>query len=198
MLISNLAQLNRSSRRAVFAAIMVIGAIAIYNWTLEPHTTCLLAAQRYESAVAKIAEMNKVISSEVEVRKRRLQELREQSTQFQNAMFSPNKAREFFSDLPTVAQQTGCEFISLNFIDREQSSKDNQPKTDIYVVAKSVVLSVLGTYENIIKLIEKLQPRTHKLWIDSVNIRTPDDGSDSPVCKITITVYTIQEKEAGS
>jgi hypothetical protein len=198
MLINNLAQLNRSSRRAVFAAIILIGAIAIYNWTVDPHTTCLLAAQRYESAVARIAEMNKVISSEVEVRRRKLKELRKQSTQLQNTLFSPNKAREFFSDLPTVAQMAGCEFISLNFIDREQSSKDNQPKIETYVVAKSVVLSVLGSYENIIRLIEKLQPRTQNVWIDSVNMRAPDDGSDSPVCEITITVYTIQEKETGS
>jgi isopentenyl diphosphate isomerase/L-lactate dehydrogenase-like FMN-dependent dehydrogenase len=198
MLINNLTKLNRSSRKGVFAALAVIGAIAIYNWTVAPYTACLLAAQRYESAVGKIAEKNKVINKAVEVRKRKLQELREQSTQLQNTLFAPDKAREFFSDLQVIAQQGGCTVNSLKVIDRERSDKDKQSEIAMDVVAKSVVLNVLGAYENIIKLIEKLQTRTQKVWIDSINMRTPDDGSDYPVCEITITVYTIEEKETGS
>jgi len=197
MLIDNLTKFNRSSRRAVFGALVVIGAIAIYNWTVAPYTACLLAAQRYELAVDRLAEENKLISSGIEVRKRKLQELREQSTQLQNMLLAPDKAREFFSDLPTIAEQAGCIVNSLNFTDRERSGKDEQSDITTDVVAKSLVLSVVGAYDNIIKLIEKLQTGTQSVWIDSLNMRTPDDGSDSPVCEITITVYTIQKKETG-
>ena len=197
MLINNLTKVNRSSRRAVFAALVVIGAVAIYNWTVTPYTAFLLAAQRYELAAGKIAEEKKLVSNAVEVRKKKLQELLEQSTQLQNMLFTPDKARGFFSDLPITAQQSGCNVTSLNFIDRERSSKDKQSDIVTDVVAKSLELSVLGAYENIIKLIEKLQTHTQNVWIDSVNMRTPDDGSDSPVCEITVTVYTIQKKETG-
>jgi hypothetical protein len=197
MLISNFVKLNRSLRRAVFAALIAIGAIAIYNWTVDPYMTCLMAAQRYESAADKIARKKKAISEAIEIRKRELQELDRQSNQLHDMLFTPDKAREFFSDLPTVAQQAGCEFISLNFIDKEQSSTDKQYEIVTDLVTKSVVLSVIGDYANIINLMERLQPRTQKVWVDSINIRTPNDGSDYPVCEIAVNVFTIQKKEVG-
>jgi hypothetical protein len=198
MLIDNLTKMNRSSRRAVFAALVVIGAIAIYNWTVAPYTACLLAAQRYESAVGKIAEKNKAISNTVEAKKGKLQELRKQSDQLQNTLFAPDQVREFFSDLQMYAEKADCAVNSLKVIDRQRSEKDKKPEIATDVTAKSVELNVLGAYENIVNLIETLQGHTRKVWIDSLNMHAGDDGSDYPVCEIIITVYTIQDKETGS
>ena len=61
MLTDNLAKLNRSSRNSIFAALIVIAGVAMYNWIVSPHVTYLYAAQKYDSAMDKIVEKNKAI-----------------------------------------------------------------------------------------------------------------------------------------
>ena len=59
------------------------------------------------------------------------------------------------------------------------------------IVTESAVLSVVGAYRNIAKLMERLQSRTQKVWIDSVQVQTLDYSSDQPKCDITITICVI-------
>ena len=56
MIIGNFAKLNRSTRDSVFAALIVIAAIAMYNWIVAPHVDYLFAAQQYEFAIEKSVE----------------------------------------------------------------------------------------------------------------------------------------------
>lgn len=196
MLINNLAKLNRSSRNAASAALIVIAAIAMYNWIVAPQATYLLAAQQYESAMSNIVKKNRVISNTIEVKRKMLQELHDQLAQFQSTLFTPDTAREFFSNLQAISEQAGCTVYSLNFITSEPSPKGRESENTSGVVAKSVVLSVVGIYKDIIKLIERLQARTQKVWIDSVKMQILDHDSAQPKCDITITIYTIQDTEA--
>ncbi len=195
MLINNLTKLNRSSRNAASAALIVIAAIAMYNWIVAPQATCLSAAQRYESVMGNIVKKNKVIVDTVKSKKKKLQELRDQLARFQSILFTPDEARDFFSDLQAISEQAGCTVYSLNFITGKLSPEDGRSENTSGVVAKGVVLSVVGVYKNIIKLIERLQARTQKVWIDSVNMQILDHDSAQPKCNITITIYTIQDKE---
>jgi len=57
------------------------------------------------------------------------------------------------------------------------------------------VLSVVGVYRNITKLMGRLQARTQKVWIDSVKVRTLDYSLDRPRCDVTITICVITDKE---
>ena len=61
MLIDNLANLNRSTRNTIYAALAIIAVIAMYDWILAPHVTCLFAAQQYESVINKAVEKNKAL-----------------------------------------------------------------------------------------------------------------------------------------
>jgi len=187
MLINNLAKLNHSSRNAVSAALIVVAAIAMYNWIVAPQATCLSAAQRYESVMGNMVKKNKAISNAVKTKKKELQELRDQLTEFKSGLFTPDKAREFFSDLQVISEQAGCTVYSLNF--SEPSPKDGESENTSGVVAKNAVLSVVGVYKNIIRLIERLQARAQKVRIDSVKIQTLDYDSDQAKCDITITIY---------
>ena len=197
MLIDNLAKLNRSSRNAVSAALIIIAAIAMYNWIVTPHTTCLFAAQRYESVVGNIAKKNKLISNTVNTKRKKLQELREQFVQLQSILFTPEEAKEFFSDLQAISEEAGCTVYSLNFIMSEAGPENEQSKDTSGIVTNRAMLSVVGVYENIIKLVERLQVRTQKVWIDSVKMEIVDYDSPQSKCDITITIYTIQDKEAA-
>ncbi len=222
MLIDNLAKLSRSSRNAVFAAMVIIAAVATYNWIVAPHTAYLFAARRYESIVGDIIEKNKTIGIMVDTRRKKLEELREQFAQVQSTLFTANKAKEFFSDLQTISEETGCAVYSLNFIaskevpiytgshsektarggsDEEHLESRLGPKGEQSehisdIAANGAVLSVAGVYSNIIRLMKRLQARTQKVWIESLEMENLDYDSDQVKCDMTIKIYTIQDKEA--
>lgn len=195
MLVDKLTKLNRSTRHTVSVSLIVIAALAMYNWLVTPHADYLSAAQGYESVMDNVVEKNKTISNIVNIKRKKLQELREKSAQLQSILFTPDQAREFFSDLQAVSEETGCVVYSLNLMTNKPSPKDRDSEDTSGIVTKSAVLSVVGVYRNIAKLMEKLQARTQKVWIDSVQVRTLDYSSDRPRCDITITICVITDKE---
>ena len=197
MLIDDLAKLNRSKRNSVSAALIIIAAIAIYNWTLAPHTSYLFAAQRYEAAIDNIMKESKVISNKVKMNKKKLQELRQQFAEFQNTLFTPGKATEFFSDLQPISEGAGCVVHSLNFATGGPVLKGEESENALGIVTNSAMLSVVGMYGNVIKLVERIQARTQKVWIDSVKMEALSDNPDQLKCDMTIIIYTIEDKEAA-
>jgi hypothetical protein len=196
MIVDKLAKLNRSSRSALLAALTVISTIAMYRWTVAPHATYLYAAQQYESVIDRMARKNDVIGRVIESKKKKLTELREQFARLHSTLFSPDEAKEFFSDLQVISDETGCVIYSLNFITSRPGLKPKQPKDTSGIASKSAMLNVGGVYGDIIKLVERLQKRGQKVWIDSLKMEGLDDGSDRVRCDITITIYTVEDKEA--
>jgi hypothetical protein len=196
MLVNNLTKLSRSSRNAVSASLILIATLAMYNWIVAPRANYLLAAQRYEFVMENIVKKNKTIDNRVDIKKKELQELREQSAQLQSTLFTSDQAREFFSDLQAISEQTGCIVYSVNLITNNPNPiKDGQLQDTAGIVTKSAVLSVVGVYKNITKLIERLQSRTQKVWIDSVKVQALNNNSDLPRCDITITICALTDKE---
>ncbi len=195
MLVDNLAKLNRPSRNALSAALIIIAAIALYNWMVAPHATYLFAAQQYESVVGSVAKKNKIISNVIGVKKKKLQELSEQFAQLRCTLFTPDEAKEFFSDLRVVCEGAGCTVHSLKFILMESSSQQKQFEDASGAVVNSAMLSVTGVYSNVIELVEILQKRTQKVWIDSIEMVALDGDSAKLNCDMAITIYTIHSKE---
>lgn len=191
MLVDKLAKLNRSTRHAVLVPLIVIVALAMYNWLVMPHANYLSAAQGYESVMGNIVEKNITIGNMVNIKRKKLQELSGKSAQLQSILFTPDQAREFFSDLQAVSEETGCVVYSFNLMTNKPKPKDMDLEDTSGIVTKSAVLSVVGAYRNIAKLMERLQSRTQKVWIDSVQVQTLDYGSDQPKCDITITICVI-------
>jgi hypothetical protein len=195
MLINNYAKLSHSSRNAVSASMVFIVIIAMYNWMVAPRAKYLSAAQRYGSAMDSFVNKNKVIQTRVKLKKKELEKLQEKAAKIQSTLFTPDKAREFFSDLQAIAQQTGCIVYSVNRIVNYQNPADGKLDDTAGIVTRSAVLSVVGVYKNISRLIETLQSRTEKVWIDSIKLRTLNYSSDKPRCDITITICTLADKE---
>ena len=192
MLVRHLAKTSRSKRYAVSALLIVIALLAMYNRLIAPHAAYLSVVQGYESAMSNLINKNNVINSKVEVKRKKLQELQEKSAQLQSTLFTSDKAREFFSDLQAISEQTGCMVQSLNMIKSNPNEKQSENNSGI--VTKSAVLSVVGLYKDIPRLIQRLQARTQKVWIDSIKVMTVEYNSDLPRCDITITICEIQNK----
>jgi hypothetical protein len=195
MLVNELAKLDHSKRNAVSAALIVIAALAMYKWMVTPHTAYLSAAKGYEFAMDNIVKKNKIINNKVQIQRQKLQDLHEQSAQLQSILFTHDQAREFFSDLQAISDQADCSVHSLNFMTSKKNPKDEEPENTSGILIKSAVLCVVGQYNDIARLIERLQGRTQKVWIDAVKVRTIDFGSDQPKCDITITICEISDED---
>jgi hypothetical protein len=196
VLIDSLAKLDHRSRNAISAALIVLVAIAIYNWTLAPHVAQLHAVQQYKSVIGDLTKRNKILSSSVKLKRKKLGKLLEQFGQLQGTLFTVGQAKEFFSDLQVICEQLDCVVYSLNFVADQRQSVAERAEDTLGIAAESAVLGLIGTYSNIVKLVERLQTRPQKVWIDSFRMTTLDDGSGRLKCDITITIWTIPEKEA--
>jgi hypothetical protein len=186
MLINNLAKLSRSSRNAASASLILIAALAMYNWI----------AQQHEVVVATVARKNEHITKMVEIKRKKLEKLREQSAHLLSTIFTADKATEFFSDLQAISEQSGCTVHSLNFVSNTSELKSGRAEDDTGVVDRGAVLSIIGEYKNIIKLLERLQMRSEKVWIESVRMQTVDRRSANPRCDITLRIHAIPNKES--
>lgn len=196
MVFDSLAKLNRTSRYAVFGTLIIIAAVATYGSILAPHVSYLSTAQHHERVVSDVAKKMESISNTIRGRKKELQKLQEQCVQLEGTLFSAEKAEEFFSDLRPLSEQVGCTISSLRFPPSAASSGDGQSKSPSGLVAKRAMLSVAGEYGNIISLMQRLQGRAQKVWIESLEIQSSNDGSNQLKCDITIVIYAIQNKGA--
>ncbi len=193
MLINNLAKLNSTSRNAISAALVIIVTIAVYNWIVAPHVAHLFAVQQYESVIDDVVKKHKILSSAVRTKKKKLEQLHEQFDQLQSSLFMIDEAKEFLSDLQAISVQAGCTVYSLNLVTSEQNSEDA-----LDIATKNATLSVIGTYGDIVRLMERVQARPQKVWIDSVRMTSLEDGSNQLKCDITITVCTIPSTSLGT
>jgi Tfp pilus assembly protein PilO len=191
MLVDNLTNIGHSTRNATSAVLIVIAAFAMYNWTVTPHTTRLSSAKAYESVVDALAKQNKIIATKIKVRRKKLDELRGQSAQLLSMLFTPDQAREFFSDIEVISEQTGCAVQSINLLTGQKKNEHEH----LGIKTRSAELSVLGLYRDIARLIRRLHDRSQKVWLDSVELRTIDYSSEKIGCNLTITICETMDKD---
>ena len=75
MLPEHLTKSKRSAKTAMFAALVLIGAVAVYNRIVTPHRNYLMAAQQYESAVDHLERKNQTISQDLAVKRKELKDI---------------------------------------------------------------------------------------------------------------------------
>lgn len=192
MLVDDIARMGHSKRNVTAASLIVIASFAMYRWAIAPHAVSLSSARAYDSVMETLSTENKVIAAKVELRRRKLQELREQSEQLLSLLFTSDQAGEFFSDLEVISEQTGCTVHSMNLLAGEKSSYEH-----LGVRIRSAELNVVGSYQDITKLIGRLQRRSRKVWLDSMTLQTIDHNSDKVGCSLMLTICETMD-EVGS
>ena len=195
MLPNNLKKSMRSTRMVFLASLVLIGAIAIYNWFVAPHQNYLLAAQRYHSITGELAKKNQIISNNVIIKKKEIKELYEKFNQAHNMLFDPAGAREFLSNLQVLSEQENCIIYSLTYSPANLPSDTDSSLTDVYITRHQASLTVIGSYGNIVNLIKKLQDRPQQVDIASVSINSNINVSDGLKSDMTITIYVSHIKD---
>ncbi len=197
MSINDLAKINRKMRNAFFGALVIIISFGMYNQITSPHVKWLFALHRYEAAVDDISSKNKDIKDTLKVSKKNLEELTAQFAHVRNILFTPSEAEEFFSDLQAISVETECPIYSLTFVPDSPSEEVKQAEQALGVTAKKAVLSVAGLYENIMRLMERLQTRSRKVWVEGLSMEAVNDEIPQIKCDVTVKIYVMQNKEAA-
>lgn len=193
MLVENLAKLGHSKRNATSVSLIVIAAIAMYNWVVTPHAASLSSARAYESTIDNMAKERRVLGTRVEIKRKKVQQLREQSAQIQSTLFTADQTREFFSDIEVISEQAGCTVHAVNLVGDGQKSKyENQGMRTV-----SAELNVVGLYKDITTLIRRLQAKSQKVWLDSLELKAVEQNSDRVGCRLTITICEIVDKDSS-
>jgi len=195
MLTDEITKLNRSSTIGFLAALVVIAAIGMYRWILAGHNANLQAAQQNESVVDEFIRKNQFVGNTIELKKKKLEELRIQSDGLRSKVLATGDAEESFGNLQAIAKDARCVIRSLNAIGGQQGRRDEQTQSGEGVVAKRAVLNVIGSYGSIMKMISGLQKSDKKIWLDSLKMQTIEGGSDQLKCEMTVTIYTVSRKE---
>ncbi len=185
MSLENLTKTTRSSGNILLAAILIIAAVAVYKWTIVPHTNYLSAAQRYDMTLDGIARKNKFIKTNIKVQQEKLKKLQKKFEQLNSRLFTLTKATEFFSDIQSIAEETGCQISSVNF---SLANPGNRAKTtNVYM--KQARLDIIGSYENITKLISRLQNRPQQVKVDAISIKPIRQIPGKLNCDAAIVIY---------
>jgi Tfp pilus assembly protein PilO len=190
MSIEKIIQIERSRRRVLLIAMAAIVVFGLYRWILAPHTSQLLAAQRYNSSLEATIRKTESMSMLLEKKKTKIAELAKESDQLRNQLFTQNEARRFFASLPSIAAQSGCAVISVS------STSNNQQNTqsDAPAIApKKAMVSITGGYNGITRFVSVLQNYERKVWIESVRIDA--GGAGKLRCQVLLTVYCIERVE---
>ena len=196
MLSKNWTKSTPAPRNIAFAALVLMGAIAVYNRVVAPHANYVLAAQRYESVANKLTRKNQAIIDNVKIKGKKLEGLEEKLEQMRTNLFEPIEAKEFFSDIEVMSEGANCTIYSLDVSQTRSALKAERSGARGYITANHAKLSVVGSYRSIVVLMNKLQGSPRQVWINSVSIKPISDSSEQLKCDITIVIYTTEEKEA--
>jgi len=193
--IDNFIKVNRTSRDALLVAVVLVVAVGLYSRFVSPHINCLSAAWRYESVLNGMSDKKSRLLQSVEADRQQLRKLENDVLPLQNSLFSPDTAKQFFSDVQAISARCGCAVRSVKLIEPMGGEKPGKDKNESAIVSKKTQLSIVGNYGDITEMIHRLQSGPEKVWIDSLQMEGVGTGSGLLRCDMTITVYIAAGKE---
>jgi hypothetical protein len=190
--------------------LLVIGAVAMYNWVVSPHVAYLHAVQQLEPAVERMAAENERIRRSLGPDIRRLQSVRRERAGVQEGLFADTELIALIRNLPALVEQTGCTVVVADFTGGGDPGAD----PDAAFTIRHAGLTVRGTLDQITALLDRLQKHRPKVWIDAFRMervaarpdltRTGPDAERSSEpgvapfkCQLVMTMYTLAPAGPG-
>lgn len=196
MIFDYIKRINCSGGNIFAAACVLIAVVALYNWFAAPHLQYLMAAQKYENAADEIEKISKITNAEIQIGRKKLDEISGQFRQKKQEFFGIEDARSFLESIQSKAEKNSLFVDSLKFQPARRITVDDGNSIDIRRF--QVNLTVSGQYQDIVKLLDSLQNRKEKVWIDMINLRLKDQTTGSLVCDLSLSIYTLKIKEIAS
>lgn len=184
-----------SQQNVIIVTLVIIGIIGLYNWVITPHRNYLQAAQKYEVAADNLTKKKQTIGNNLKIQEKKLVALKEQLNSDFEMLFESFEAKEFFNNIQAVSEETGCIMYSLTFTQSDSESGTNDPNANINITTKGTKLTILGGYDNITALMNKLQENSKCVRIESVKIYSDSSFPDYLKCEMSVTIYITSRKE---
>jgi len=184
--------LSRSRRNALSAALIVIGAVAMYNWTVRPHVGYLRAVQRLEPVVSEIAVEKDRVRATLQPKLLKLRTLQQELAKVHEEFFTCEGSKAFVHDLQSLVEGTGCTVLVAAFTG-DDSRQVREPDKAVGVQASHVSLTVQGQYDQIVALLERQRNSRQKVWVDSCRMERSGTAAGQLKCQLALTTYTVLE-----
>ena len=195
MLKDKLIKSSQSSKIIISITIVAIVSMAAYNWIVAPLTTYLHASQLHETVMEDVQQRATRIESQLNIKQEELEKAENEMFNTQSRFFTTTRAKEFFLDLEPISVETSCDVQSFEFVTNKGKRKGDVDN-DYGVIVKSAEISFIGEYDNVIRFLKRLGGCPERFSINKISIEsTGDDRSVDLMCQMTVTIYTLQEKE---
>ena len=195
MLSDKIAKSSQTSKMCVAASFIGIIAFALYSWIVSPHTTYLHAACQQEAMLGNSGKKVEKIRTLLEIKTAQLAELQLQVDKVQKRLFTSQRGKEFFLDLDPISMTSNCDVTWKYTNAKQPSQKETQIESEFTITMKTANISLTGTYSNIIKFLAVLTNRPEYISISSISIENSEFGQKLLVCKMTMTIFMIDDKE---
>lgn len=186
-------QSSVSRRYAVAATPFVIAAVALYNWVISPHVGYLHAMQRLEPVMGRMAETVDTVAGSLDEKLAKMRALRGELRQVEEGLFRPEESKSFFHDLQTLVETTGCVMTEAAFTQGRDDKRSEDPNAVAIVEAAHADMTVAGSYEEIVSLLQALQQVRRKTWVDSCHMTLADPRSGRLECRLSLTIYILMQ-----
>ncbi|MFA5292964.1 MAG: hypothetical protein WC496_08025 [Phycisphaerae bacterium] len=185
-----------SKQNALAVTMLLICVAAMYNWFISPHIQYLAAAQKYQEVMESTEKTSKILSSDLKLRQKKLDELTQQFELQKQGFFDIDQAKIFLSEIQSIAEKSGCLVSNLKLSPARAVPVKNRDSIDIRQYQTEIGL--LGNYGNIIKFLNTIQKRNARVWINSIDVGMKHAESGYLGCNITFSIYTLKVKENTS
>lgn len=197
------AMMMKSSTKSAFSiALIMIVAAALYNWILSPHVGYLHAVQRYEPVVDEMARETGLLHKTLDKKRRRLRAQQQELARVYATLFPAADAKAFLGSLEPFVGQAGCKVVAVDFTSPTESENRGKPpresKDSAPATASHVNLTITGSYDQILMLLDRLQTHSRKIWVDTCSLKLSDLRSGRLECRLSLTLYALSEKEGPS
>lgn len=196
MLTDRLIKLDTRSRVVIATGLTLIFLYAVYGWVLAPHVIYVRAVQRYEPVAETIRRESALVQGHVTDDQEELEALQEYYIDLRAKLFQYDEAKNFFDALEVQARKYDCRVLTKNMGRKGPIRVMSDASSETTIKGIESTMTMIGQYYDLIRFVQELQDNERGVFIHSLQMVAQDDQQANIRCRIEITVYVSQEKEA--
>jgi hypothetical protein len=129
----------------------------------------------------------------LKLKQKKIGELAGQFDSVKQEFFDVETAKTFLAGIQSQVEKNKCFVDTLKFLPAKQVITADTNNIDIKEY--QVNLGVVGQYADIVMLLDSLQNRQQKVWIDNVKLQLKDPANGYLVCDAVMSFYTLKVTE---
>ncbi len=195
MIADRLRKYPKAARNASSAALLAIGVLALYNWMLAPHIGYLHAVQRLRPVVDEVTEERERICSTLDQKVGRWRTLQQDMAVLDEGVFTPDRAKTFVRRLLPLVEETGCAVVRADFGSDTKAERFEDPNVPVVVEVSHMNLDVLGQFDQVSALLQRLRDSRPHAWIDSCQCDFSGGEAGQVECNLVLALYTVIDRQ---